>query len=230
MNEVEVSVINKKKKRFHCGFCFKTIFFLFVIGCFLGTCYEEILTFSKKGIWESRQGLIYGPLNPVYGVGVAIFVICLGKNDKNRSWIKTYLYSSLLGGATEYVLNWAQEIIFHSHSWDYTGYFLNIGGRTTVPFMLFWGFLGLVILKILYPLVLNLLNRLPNWFGQTLYMSLLTFIIFDISISILATTRQVERRKGKKPITVIGEICDKIYTDEYLKRIYPNAKIKEKVL
>lgn len=226
MNCVEVQAADNKKKTFDSGYCFKTIFFLFVIGCFLGTCYEEILTFAKKGIWESRQGLIYGPLNPVYGVGVVIFVIFLGKEDDKRSWYTTYLYSCLLGGATEYVLNWAQEVIFHSHSWDYTGYFLNIGGRTTVPFMLFWGFLGLVILKILYPLLSFFLSKLPYWFGQTLYIGFLLFIIFDIVVSVVATTRQVERRKGNVPKTIIGELCDKIYTDDYLKQVYPNAKVK----
>lgn len=212
-------------KKYVGGFCFATIFFLFILGSLLGTCYEELLTFTKKGIWESRQGLIYGPFNPVYGIGVIIFVIFLGKNDEKREWYLTYIYCCLLGGATEYILNWGQQVFFHSHSWDYSGYFMNIGGRTTVPFMLFWGILGLFVLKVMYPLVSKILYKIPDLIGRAIYYSLLVFMIFDISISIIATTRQVARHKGKKANTSIGVFCDRVYTDEYLKDIYPNAKV-----
>lgn len=214
-------------KKFPNGYCFTTIFVLFVVGCFLGTCYEEILTFTKKGIWESRQGLIYGPFNPVYGIGVIIFVILLGKHDAKRDWYYTYFYCCLLGGATEYILNWAQEVIFHTHSWDYSQHFLNIGGRTTIPFMLFWGILGLFVLKILYPFVSHLLGKLSYRLGYILFTFLFLFMIFDIIVSICATYRCTMRHEGKKPITVIGELCDRYYPDEYLRKIYPNAKIKK---
>ena len=46
----------------------------------------------------------------------------------------------------------------------------------------------------------------------------------DILISWTALGRQVYRKKGYEPISFIGEFCDKVYTDEYLKKVYRNMK------
>jgi len=45
----------------------------------------------------------------------------------------------------------------------------------------------------------------------------------DIAISYAATYRQTERHNGNKPRTIVGKICDKIYTDDYLSKVYSNA-------
>lgn len=44
------------------------IFWIFIIGSILGYIYEMIVVLFQKGYFESRQGLIYGPFTPVYGV------------------------------------------------------------------------------------------------------------------------------------------------------------------
>ena len=47
-----------EKKVFAKGWCFAKIFFMFFIGCIIGTYYEEILNYVRNGVWESRQGII----------------------------------------------------------------------------------------------------------------------------------------------------------------------------
>ena len=59
----------KKDAKFAEGFCFHKLFLIYAIGCMIGTYYEEVLTFCRSGQWLSRQGIIYGPFNPVYGAG-----------------------------------------------------------------------------------------------------------------------------------------------------------------
>lgn len=44
------------------------IFWLFVIGSIVGYIYEMIVVLVQKGCFESRQGLIYGPFTPIYGI------------------------------------------------------------------------------------------------------------------------------------------------------------------
>ena len=83
---MEVKKINKK---FAEGYSFKKIFIFFLIGCLVGTYYEEILHFIKTHSWESRDGLIYGPFSPIYGLGICVFVVLLGKNNDKRSIFKT---------------------------------------------------------------------------------------------------------------------------------------------
>lgn len=67
-------VIQTKNEKpvFAKGWCFAKIFFMFFIGCIIGTYYEEILNLIRTGVWESRQGIIYGPFNPIYGFGLLV--------------------------------------------------------------------------------------------------------------------------------------------------------------
>ncbi|MEG2270603.1 MAG: putative ABC transporter permease [Bacilli bacterium] len=210
------------KNVFAQGYCFAKIFTIFCIGCIVGTYYEEILTLCTKGVWESRSGLIYGPFNPIYGFGFAGVIAILGRNIKTRKWYFTYFWSCIIGGVAEFSLSWIGEMLFNATSWNYTGYFLNIGGRTTVPFMLFWGVGGMVILYILYPLLSKIIEKVPFRVGKVVYPILLVFMILNMLISYTALFRQANRKAGKNPMTFIGEICDNIYTDEYLYKIYPN--------
>ena len=88
-----------EQKVFAKGYCFAKIFIFFVLGCLIGTYYEEILWFVKYGEITNRQGLIYGPFSPIYGVGILVFVLLLGKKNDTRSILKTFLYawSQILG-------------------------------------------------------------------------------------------------------------------------------------
>lgn len=87
----------------------------------------------------------------MYGLGFALFVILLGKHNDTRKWYLTYLYSALIGGAAEYILNFLQETLLHNKSWDYTGYFLNIGGRTHYPLHAVLGLRGPCVYEMAVP-------------------------------------------------------------------------------
>ncbi len=204
------------------GWCVEKIVMFFVIGSIIGTYYEQLLYFCQTLVWESRRGLIYGPFSPVYGIGFAVFVLALGKGNETRPWYKTYLYSTLLGGVAEYVMSWFQEVFLHTKSWDYTGYFLSIDGRTTIPFMMFWGLGGLVFMKFLYPVLSNLIEQIPYYIAKFAYPVLVVFLCLDVMVSGVAVIRQGRRLEGQPPLTVVGVWCDRVYTDEYLKEVFPN--------
>ena len=64
---------------------FNLVTICFLLGSIFGTYYEQIITYFEylirfgKGIWVSRSGLIYGPLSPMYGLGIilVLFIFCL---------------------------------------------------------------------------------------------------------------------------------------------------------
>ena len=64
----ESIIVESKREVFARGICYSKLFWLFIIGCVIGTYYEQILTLVRLNSWESRQGVIYGPFNPVYGI------------------------------------------------------------------------------------------------------------------------------------------------------------------
>ena len=108
-----------EEKVFAKGYCFTKIFIFFVLGCLIGTYYEEILWFAKYREITNRQGLIYGPFSPIYGVGVLIFVLLLGKKNNIRSILKTFLYACLIGGITEYATGLIADTFFGVKLWGY---------------------------------------------------------------------------------------------------------------
>lgn len=220
------------KRTFAKGFCFDKLFLIFMIGSMVGTYYEQILNLVKHYLdngtifWEFRRGVIYGPFNPLYGFGAVIMTLCLAK--KKRPWYQTLCYGMLLGGGVEYAFSWLQETFVGTTSWDYTGYFLNIGGRTTIPFMFAWGVMGIIFAYAVYPFVSNLIEKIPYLLGKWITAILVTFMSLNMLISWTALFRQTLRRNGVEPITFVGRLYDEIYTDAFLERYYPNMRASQK--
>lgn len=211
--------MKQKEETFAKGVCFKKIFWLFMIGCVFGCVFEMVNHFIHYGDWVSRRGLIYGPLNPVYGLGLVFFVIFLSK-IKNPGLI--FLGGMLLGGGCEYLCSLIQEKVFGTISWDYSHQLFNIGGRTSLKYMLIWGVLALLVMKVVYPALSNLIEKMPVKTGNILTVILIVFMIADIIISVVACLRQSERAEGKEPSNQVEVFLDKHYPDNKLNKIFEN--------
>lgn len=215
-------------KLFAEGYCGKKLFLIFVIFSIFGALYEQILNLVKVYfttgdiVWSLRRGVIYGPFSPIYGLGAVLFVYFLIR--PNYSKLKTFIYGSLLGGALEYIISFLQEIFTNTISWDYSNHFLNINGRTTIPFIICWGLLTLIFAKYIYPFVSNLIEKIPVNIGNIVFYSLLIFLVIDMFISWTALIRSAMRREDIKPITSLGEFYDKVYSDKVLAKTFPNME------
>ena len=127
---------------------FLKLFWIFVFGCIMGYVMEVIFNFVRTGEFETRQGLIYGPFAPVYGIGTLAFYLILPKFKK--MW-QVILVSGVLGGVTEYLCSFFQEKLFGTISWDYSNQLFNFNGRTSILYCLVWGALGVAFIKFVYP-------------------------------------------------------------------------------
>ncbi len=217
---------NNDSKTFAQGLCFKKLFFIFMVGSILGTIYEDILIYLQtyfatgEGVWMLHRGVIYGPFNVIYGFGAAIMCWVLLRRNYNNYQI--FGLSAILGGAVEYLLSFLQEVFTGTTSWDYSNQFLNIQGRTTIPIMLIWGLMGLVLVKIIYPFLSDLIEKIPPRIGTPLFWILLAFMILNCLISWTAIIRQNLRHNGVAPLTPIGEFYDNYYNDQFLEKYFPN--------
>ncbi len=215
-------VLEEKKDKLN----FSVVFWIFIVTSIFGAYYEEILHITKYYIinhvidFSPRRGVFFGPLSPVYGVGAALLTIILvGKDDK---WQVTFLKSAFLGGITEYIISFLQEVFLGTTSWNYSGKFLNIGGRTTIPYMIFWGFLGIVFLKIIYPIFRKVIDEIPRKHFKCITNVLYVLVAVDVLISWTALARQTLRHHDIEPITFVGEVYDKYFDDDYIKEKFPN--------
>lgn len=216
----------KRKTIFAEGLCWRKVFIFFLLGCIFGTVFEEVLWFLQNQEWTRRQGVIYGPFSPLYGIGFSIYVIFLGKKYKERNIWKTFFYCCIIGGVTEYIASWFIEKFFHIKYWDYANIILNIHGRTAVPIMIVWGILGTVLIKWIYPRVSNWIEKIPYKIGETIYVLFLIFIAVDMILSFSAFGRMFARKQGKEPQTFIGKFYDEVYNDEFMYKTFPILKGK----
>lgn len=207
------------------------VFWIFIMGSIFGFVWENILTLVK-GHYALRQGLLFEPLIPIYGIGALVYFLVYRniKININNKYLKVFILfmiGFLLGGFTEYMLSFLQEKIFQTVSWDYSNYPLNINGRTSVLHASSWGMLGVVF----YYFVIPLIERLKNYFNDKWFIKVTliwsVFLLNDCFISGVACYRQKERIEGVLPENKLEVFMDTYFTDEYLGRIFTNARFVE---
>lgn len=205
---------------------FKLLVF-FTIGSFAGCIYETIYILIKKGVLESRHGLIYGPFSQVYGLGIVIAVILLEKYVNQKQKLPIYIFGGIICGVVEYFCSWAQEIFFGTYSWNYHKYIFNVNGRTSLIHIFFWGFLIFLFMEYLYPLIMKWISKFNN--KQKIWLAVIVsvFFILNIGISSYACIRQRERHENIPAQNNIQRFFDKHYPDEMLEKIYPNKRYKK---
>lgn len=215
---------NMKEKSFADGLNFFKLFWIFYIGCFAGVVIETIWCLITNGVFQSRTALILAPLNPVYGFGAVLMSICFVRLRDNKN-VSILLGCMIVGGAFEYLCSLFQEMLFGTVSWTYSSDSLGIFQRTSLIYCTFWGMLGLLWIREIYPLLSNIIERIPNNIGRTLTYILLIFVIFDCIFSSLAVYRQMQRRHNVPAINFIQQFYDDNFDDTTLKKIYPNMMI-----
>lgn len=226
MRQPIIKVIYVAKKKIS----FEQYFWVFLVVSILGTFYEEIVYiveyFLDNGVfgYSRRSGVFWGPISPVYGFGAVFMLFFLGK--KEEKWWKVFLKAAVLGGVAEFVLSYLQEFTTGTRSWDYSSKFLNIDGRTTVPYMIGWGVAGLILVKWFYPFMCRMIDKISVNIYRVITPLLVAVIFLDMAITWSALGRKEMRERGHDPYTFIGEYYDIYFNDEFIKEKYPNMKEK----
>lgn len=200
---------------------------IFMIGSFIGYIVEMLYCYLKNGRFESRKGVIYGPFSPVYGFGAIVFTILLYKLEHFNAFI-IFVVSAVVGAIFEYICSFVQEKTIGTISWQYNKTPLNLGGRTSGLYALYWGVLGLIFLRHTLPYIEIKIDEIPTELAILIAFTFGIFITIDLIISALAVRRQSSRAHGKKTRNHIDIFLDKHYPDERLKKIYPNMIVIKK--
>ena len=207
------------------------LFWVFIIASIIGCVVETVVCIVQKGHFEIRQGVIYGPFIPVYGAGAVLFYIIVpiitgatANNAKEISNIKIFVYTMILGGVTEYLFSYGQECLFGTISWDYSNIPFNLNGRTSLLHCIYWGVGGIIFIKFLYPYIEDLSNKI-NMKRLTLATTCLAiFMVYNISISMLAGQRQMERVQNISANSRLDVYLDEKYPDKLMDAIFSNKK------
>lgn len=197
------------------------IFWIFVIGSVFGFLAEMLYALVYTRTLEIRQGLIYGPFIQIYGMGAVAYYLLISNIQEPQ---KAFLYGMAMGGALEYLCSFFQEIFFGTISWEYSHLFLNLNGRTSLLYCVYWGVIAIVYLKVVYPAFQKMEPLLEKKSIRIITVFFMLFMVFDITISCMAGNRQQERRQNIPAKGTVDEFLDRAYPDVLLDRIYSNKK------
>ena len=201
------------------GLHFYKLFWLFLIGSFLGVVLEMVWVVVIHGHFEYRSGLVLGPFNIVYGIGAAVMSATLYR-FRNWSRLFSFVGGAVAGCCVEYACSLFQELVFGSTSWDYSHLPFNINGRVCLLYSLFWGFLGVLWIKDIYPRLSRWILKIPNRFGKGLTWVLVLFMCANILFSALAVLRWGERIQSEPATTRMDRYLDAHFGDEVMETIY----------
>ena len=226
MKEYTTVYESKEEKPFAFGLCFTKLFYLFVIGSFVGTVLETIWAVIVEGHFEFRVGMVYGPFIPVYGGGACFLTIVLYKLYKLNDTL-IYAISVVVGATFEYICSWLQETFLGTVSWDYSNTPFNFNGRTNLMYALIWGFLGLVWVRYLYPFAAKLIEKIPKRAGSILTTFLIIFMIFNSVMSVAAVWRWEQRDDGIEAQSSFEMYLDKYFDDDKMEMLFPHMQSTE---
>lgn len=156
------------------------LFFVFsVFGYLLETAYSFIMHTNFK------SGFLYGPITPLYGIGI-IIIFCLSNYIFNKlhlskvvETIIVFILITLILTFLEFVAGFLIEKIFHVAFWDYSNQKFHIGKYISLSMSLIWGVGSIFLIYYVKPWISDYINKIPN--GVTILFIVL--FITDIIIT-----------------------------------------------
>lgn len=214
------------KYTFAKGLGFDKLFWVFLLSALLGDLIETLYCGFVDGEWMSRSSLLYGPFSLVWGIGaVVLTVTLLPLSKKNDRWV--FLGGFFIGGAYEYMCSVFTEVVFGTVFWDYSYMPLNIGGRTNVLFMFFWGILSVVWVKTVYPRMEGAIEKVPPLWGKIATWAVTVFMVLNVLLTGSAMLRYNIRRISPESYWALDEFIDMQYPDSRIEARWPNMIIAE---
>lgn len=209
----------------------------FIIYSILGFLIETLFALVNYGTFESRQSFLYGPFCSIYGVGAVVIILALRyKFFKNNHTL--FVGGFIVGSIVEYIVSFFGELLLNVKWWDYSDRFLNINGRICFLYSIFWGLLGIYLMKIVNPIIDKfidwLIKKLNITFLKVITGAIIIFLFVDCLISAYAIDVFLIRTCVEKDLSInykgqIEKIYHEIYDDkdksDFINRYFSNEKM-----
>lgn len=178
------------------GVDIRVYFLLFMTYAFLGWCMEIIgkLIQYKKFI---NRGFLIGPYCPIYGFGALLITFLLKKYTPDP--IALFIMAIVVCGILEYLTSYFMEKIFHARWWDYSQKKYNINGRVCLDTIIPFGLLGMFIMYVSNPFLIEKFENLPELALNILFWVLLIIYIVDniVSTNVINYVGKTTKKFGK---------------------------------
>lgn len=218
--------MEKKEKTvvFAQGLCITKVIWIFLIAALIGDLVETVFVWIRFGTLMSRSSLVYGPFSVVWGFGAVLLTVMLYRLAKKNA-VLVFVFGCLIGGVYEYLCSVASEVFLGTTFWDYSDLPFNFGGRTNLLFCMFWGLLGVAWIKLLYPFVSRLIEKIPPIAGMTLTWVIVIFFVLDCVLTVAVLLRYVDRIDNPDAVNLLQRFLDTVYPDSFVENRWQNLVI-----
>ena len=211
------------------------LLWLFFIYSFAGVLLEMFYcwAFEYRGIIESRLGILYLPLNPLYGLGGVFVTVILAQFFLNP--IMVFLVGLVVCTVLEFVASLVMEKLFKSVFWDYSDKPLNIQGRVCLQYSLIWGGLSLVLIYVLDVINIAVIVQFARPAADVVLIVLCVLTAASVTLTLLAYNRTEQKNtylRAKKagadatlPNPWWGRLVDRLVPDQILINTFPRMSI-----
>lgn len=166
----------------------------YFICSILGWIMEVLYAYSVFGTFVDR-GFLYGPMCPIYGWGAVAMVLITEKIRKKKvNTLGIFLIVTAIFTTLEYLTSLFLELIFNLRWWDYSNYFLNINGRVCLIFSIFFGFIGIVFVKKIYPKIQKLIKNIRKKISvKMLWVILISLIVLSNIDGVFSSIKYIKK-------------------------------------
>ena len=171
-------------------------FIYFIIYSVIGYIWEVVwCSANAKDKKIKNRGYLFGPLCPIYGVGLVAVLITI--DWLKWPWWANFFLIIFICDFFEYWTSYFMEKLFHLRWWDYTYKTkYNIDGRISLRTSLFFGFGGMVVNYFLHPIISNSVLFFTPTIRLVVAGILLAIFLIDTYLSTLATASIKDNLKG----------------------------------
>ena len=155
---------------------------IMVISGIFGFIYETLFYKIDLGYFVKR-GTTYGPWIPIYAFGGLL--IYLSTNKLNNNFI-IFIISMFVCGMLEFITGYMLYNVSGIRLWDYNVEILNFGninGYICLRSVLFFGLSGLILMKLVIPLIYKFKNKVSNVFFYMISIIPGTLFLIDFVLS-----------------------------------------------
>ena len=136
--------------------------------------------------------------------------------------MKLFLIGFIGGTVLEYLMSLGMECLLGFTAWDYSKKFLNINGRISIVYSIYWGILGILWIKLCYPYIIKLIEKINHNVGKKIIVFLTIFLMFDALLTLSAVHRAKEKDAGIEPSNKYELFLDNTFNSKYLKNMFNN--------
>ena len=178
------------------GIDIRVYFILFIAYSFLGWLIEVVgkLIEQKKFI---NRGFLIGPYCPIYGTGAILITFLLKKYTEDP--IALFIMAIVICGILEYLTSYFMEKIFHARWWDYSKRKFNINGRVCLNTIIPFGLLGMFIIYVSNPFLIEKIQMLPELVLNIVFWTILAIYLIDniVSTNVISYVGKTTKEFGK---------------------------------